>query len=177
MTPVERLLQRYRTQVGLPWAGSLSPTERVWVAVYDPSDERRLRAALPAFELATRQAGLAWHALDLTGAFAEWMAAHPYREAYFAEPELLAGSLGAFEDALALRVRQTLEAAEPGSVVGVLGSGSLYGLTRVSRLIEQASPALQGRMLLLFPGRVEGHNYRMFGARDGWNYHSIPLTP
>ncbi|WP_027460517.1 BREX protein BrxB domain-containing protein [Deinococcus murrayi] len=177
MTAVERLLQRYRAQLALPWSGSLSPTERVWVAVYDPADERRLRAALPSFELATRQAGWTWHALDLTAAFAEWMAAHPYREAYFAEPELLAGSLSAFEEALALRVRQTLEAAEPRSVVGVVGAGSLYGLTRVSRLMERTSPALRGRMLLFFPGRVEGHNYRMFGARDGWNYHSIPLTP
>lgn len=177
MTPVERLLGRYRAQVGLPWAGHLSPTERVWVAVYDPADERRLRAALPAFELATRQAGHDWHALDLTGAFAGWMQDHPYREAYFAEPEMLAGSLGAFEDVLATRVREALAGAAPGSVFSVLGTGGLYGLTRVSRLIERASPALQGRMLLFFPGHVEGHNYRLLNARDGWNYHSIPLTP
>lgn len=176
MTQIERLLQRYRTQVTLPWARHLSPTERVWVAVYDPTEERRLRASLHEFELATRQAGHPWHTVDLTTAFADWMNAHPYRDDYFAEPELLMGGFSAFEDALDEQVTRALQCAEPDSVVGVVGTGSLYGLTRISRLIERVSPALSGRMLLFFPGSVEGHNYRLLNARDGWNYHSIPLT-
>ena len=33
-----------------------------------------------------------------------------------------------------------------------------------------------GRLLVFFPGEVEGNNYRLLDARDGWNYLATPIT-
>jgi hypothetical protein len=32
-----------------------------------------------------------------------------------------------------------------------------------------------GRLLVFFPGQREGNNYRLFDARDGWNYLALPI--
>ncbi|UQN08794.1 BREX protein BrxB domain-containing protein [Deinococcus sp. QL22] len=177
MSPAQQLLQRYRSHLELRWPPHLSATERVWIAVYDPEEERRMRAALPEFALVTEAAGVQWAHVDLTDAFAQWMNAHPYRDDYFREPELLSSTLPEFEEQLLEQLRTTLTALPPRSVVGVTGAGALFGLTRISKVIERAAPALQGRMLLFFPGSLDGHNYRLFNARDGWNYHSVALVP
>lgn len=177
MNPAAQLLQKYRAHLDLRWPQHLSATERVWIAVYNPEDERRMQAALPEFGLTTEAAGVQWAHVDLTASFAEWMNAHPYREAYFREPELLASTLPDFEEQLIGSLSNVLASQPERSVVGVTGAGALFGLTRISRVIERASPALRGRMLLFFPGSLDGHNYRLLNARDGWNYHSVPLVP
>lgn len=177
MNVPQALLARYRSHLSLPWPTYLSATERVWIAVYDPSEERRVRATLGEFALATDALGITWAQVDLTAAFAEWIGAHPYRDAYFHEPHLLGSALVDFEDALQARLTATLGSVPERSVVGVVGAGALLGLTRISRVIERAAPHLRGRMLLLFPGSLDGHNYRLLNARDGWNYHSVPLLP
>lgn len=177
MSQTLRLLEKYRQQLALPSGAYLSATERVWMAVYDPEEERRVRAHLREFELATLQADLEWRQLDLTSLFSGWMAEHRYRDMYFQEPELLPGVLGSFEETLLTFMRGGMEDLTPQSVVAVTGAGSLFGLTRISRLVEGVAPALPGRMLLFFPGVLEGHNYRLLNARDGWNYHSVPLIP
>ena len=35
---------------------------------------------------------------------------------------------------------------------------------------------IQGRLLVFFPGVYEQDNYRLLDARDGWNYHAVPIT-
>jgi hypothetical protein len=35
---------------------------------------------------------------------------------------------------------------------------------------------VNGRMLVFFPGEVDGNNYRLLGAKDGWNYLATPIT-
>ena len=47
MSYVEDLLEEYRTFVALPWQQNLAPDQRVWMAVYPPEHERRIRLHLP----------------------------------------------------------------------------------------------------------------------------------
>ncbi|TSA82148.1 DUF1788 domain-containing protein [Deinococcus detaillensis] len=177
MNVSKQLLQKYRTHLELRWPQYLSATERVWIAVYDPEEERRMRAAVPEFGLVTEEVGVQWAQIDLTHAFAQWMNAHPYREEYFREPDLLSATLTDFEDHLFEDLQAALAPLPQRSVACVTGASALFGLTRISKVIERAAPALQGRMLLFFPGSLDGHNYRLLNARDGWNYHSVPLVP
>ena len=74
MNRLEALRTSYARYVSLPWDRSLPGQQRVWFAVYDPADERRLRLRLANFEVATKEAGHTWRSCDLTDAFARWMA-------------------------------------------------------------------------------------------------------
>ncbi|WP_135229997.1 BREX protein BrxB domain-containing protein [Deinococcus fonticola] len=177
MSQTTQLFERYRQQLQLPQNPYLSPAERIWIAVHDPAEERRIRGNIREFALVTQQQNLEWSHFDLTPHFARWMLEHPYHEAYFAEPELLKGALQGFENVLLDALQAEMARLSPQSVLAVTGAGTLYGLTRISTVIERAAPSLRGRMLLFFPGSLEGHNYRLLNARDGWNYHSVPLLP
>ena len=57
MNRIARLLGAYEAQLGLGWDSGLHGAERTWFAVYDPADERRLRAMIGEFELATDKSG------------------------------------------------------------------------------------------------------------------------
>lgn len=175
---IEQVLTEYRNQLRLPWSRTIAGPQRVWMVVYDPELERRLRLRVEEFAIETREAGRKWELVDLTPAFAEWLAANEYREAYFAEPELLSGALGGFADALAERLQAALTSPEidDSTVVAVLGSGSLFPMARVSELLDRVSPHIRGRLLVFFPGHLEGSNYRLLDARDGWNYLAVSIT-
>jgi len=73
-------------------------------------------------------------------------------------------------------VRRGLEAADEDDVVAVSGVASLYGFMKVSRLMEMVERTIRGRLLVFFPGEYEDNNYRLLDARDGWNYHAVPIT-
>jgi hypothetical protein len=150
------------------------------MAVYAPEEERRLRLNLPDFGTATKQAGHEWDLIDISSAFEEWMAAHEYRDAYFASPSLMQPELKGFFKELVARVQAAIaEKTAPGKVIGLIGAGSLYGLgeqVKVSALIERVEGLVRGRLLVFFPGEVEGNNYRLMGAQDGWNYHAIVIS-
>lgn len=178
MSQIERLLEAYRKHMSLPWDPNLAGPQRVWFAVYDKTDERRLRLRIEDFGTATRQAGHAWTLLDLTDAFAAWMAAHEYRESYFSSPQDLLLALEDFEVSTTARLREVLEdpASDSGSVVAVLGAASLFGFMRISSLVQSVHDAIRGRLLVFFPGEYENNNYRLLDARDGWNYHAVPIT-
>ena len=79
MDEIERLARAYERFVQLPWDRSLSGAEKVWFALYDPKEERRLRMQISEFENVTRAAHHNWVHLDLTTLFATWMAAQKYR--------------------------------------------------------------------------------------------------
>ena len=89
MNRIEALVRQYEQFVSLPWERGLPPSQRVWFAVYDKQDERRLRARVGEFELAAKKAGHGWDMVNVTDIFAGWMAANDYCEDYFAEPEYL----------------------------------------------------------------------------------------
>ena len=178
MSQVENVIQNYRRFVAMPWQANLAGVEKVWFAVYDPNQERRVRLRLEEFRTATKEAGKRWRLVDLTDSFAEWMAGHRYREAYFDSPEDLDLALHNFAEAVAEQLREGLTDVDvdDDTVVAVLGVATLFGLTRASGVIENVTNAVRGRMLVFFPGHHEGSNYRLLDARDGWNYLAIPIT-
>ena len=179
---VAKLVFAYRQHLTVPWQAGLAAIQRVIFAVYDKSDELRLRANVEEFALATQQAGKQWLLLDITQAFPEWMAAQEYRDAYFESPEDLAGyqagELTEFIADLTARLKERIAAeAGPNTVVALLGVGALFGVARVSSLVEGVKDAVDGRLLVFFPGEYhpETHSYRLLDARDGWNYLAVPL--
>lgn len=179
---VSKLVSTYRQHLTVPWQGGLAAIQRVIFAVYDKTDELRLRANVEEFALVTKEAGKQWLLIDVTDAFPQWMAAQEYRDAYFEIPEDLsgyqAGELTEFVASLIdqLKVRIATEAG-PDTVVALLGAGSLFGLARVSTVVEGIKDAVPGRLLVFFPGEhhPENHTYRLLDARDGWNYLAVPL--
>lgn len=181
MNYVEELLAAYRRFVALPWQQHLAAPQRVWMAVYPPEHERRLRLHVPAFKAATNEYHHPWAIIDITTSFETWMASHDYRDAYFEDPELLETALPGFFDHVVADVRaQLADHPMPDGVVGLLGAGTLFGLgdaVKVSALLNAVSDAIAGRLLVFFPGEHEGNRYRLLDARDGWNYLAIPITP
>lgn len=178
MDRVDALLGEYRRQLALPWRPDLAGAERVWMAVYPPEMERRVRARIGDFELATREAGHDWLEHDVTTSFSKWLASQEYASAYYADPELLAPALPQYLAALHDEIAATFELpnASATSVVALAGVGSLFPMVRVSELLQRLADRIPGRLLVLFPGSFERGNYRLLDARDGWNYLAIPIT-
>ena len=179
---VQKLAAAYRAHLTVPWRMGLAAIQRVVFAVYDKADELRLRANVEEFALATQQAGKQWLLIDLTNAFPEWMMAQKYRDAYFESPEDLAGyptgELTGFVADLIARLKTSIETESgPDTVVALLGVGTLFGLARVSTVVEGIKESVTGRLLVFFPGEhhPEHHSYRLLDARDGWNYLAVPL--
>jgi hypothetical protein len=179
---VTKLAASYRRHLSAPWQSGLAAIQRVIFAVYDKADELRLRANVGEFELATQQAGKQWLLLDVTDAFPLWMATQEYRDAYFESPEDLAGyqtgELTEFVADLTAKLKTRIAAeASPDTVVALLGVGALFGLARVSSVVEGIKESVHGRLLVFFPGEhhPENHTYRLLDARDGWNYLAVPL--
>lgn len=177
MSRIEGLLKAYEEFVAQPWTKNLSGAERVWFAVYEPAQERRLLFRIPEFETGTVKAGHGWAHLDVSGFFADWMANHKYREAYFEEPAAMELALRGFANDAAAHVRQALTApgVDENTVMAISGVGALFGLVRTSTIIDQVTSAIRGRLLVFFPGRYESSQYRLLDARDGWNYLAIPI--
>ena len=177
MSEIEDLLRRYERYVKLPWDHKLAGAQRVWFAQYDPNQERRLRLRIGAFQVATTDAGHKWRLVDITDAFAEWMANHDYRDEYFEQPEAMGLALADFSDHVAERVGRALSQpdVDQDTVVALLGLASLFGLMRVSELIAKVDSEIRGRLLAFFPGQRDGSNWRLLNARDGWNYHAVPI--
>jgi hypothetical protein len=171
---VDDLIANYERFVQLRWPSNLAPAQRVWMAVYAPEEERRLLLNLPEFATASKKAGYEWELIDISQEFECWMASHEYREAYFANPNLMQPELVGFFEQLVADVREEIAVkATPRTIVGLVGAASLFGLgdhVKVSALIERVQDQILGRLLVFFPGEVEGNSYRLLGARDGWNY-------
>ena len=179
MGRIDRLAERYKRYISLPWEKDLAGPQRMVFVVYDKTDERRLRARTTLFELATKDAGRRWIECDLTDAFAEWMAGVEYRESYFESPEDLDLKLEEeFLEHVASRVRRVLAVPESdeGSVVALFGIASLFGFIRVSEVMRAVERDVRGRMVVFFPGEYVDNNYRLLDARDGWNYLAVPVT-
>jgi hypothetical protein len=177
MSATDRLLSNYSRQVRLPWPANVSGKQRVWLAVYPPSEERRVRARLPQFEALTLEAKHGWIAVDLTRLLPEFLTAHKYRESIFQAPQhFKAGS--ELEVRAAARVKDACsrEEADADSVVAVMGLASLFDFIRVSSLIDRVEDSVPGRLLIFFPGEYAGNVYRFMDARDGFNYMAVPIT-
>jgi len=179
MGRVEELAARYRSHIGAPWQRNLAGDQKTIFVVYPKSDERKLRARLDLFEMATTSSGHTWRLVDLTDAFAHWMANTDYRDVYFEEPDALTMKLRSdFLQHVANRLRETIvdDGVDDDTVVAVLGVACLFGLTRVSLVLKEVVKDLRGRLVVFFPGEFEDNNYRLLDARDGWNYLAVPIS-
>jgi hypothetical protein len=174
---LDRLLNNYTRQIELPWPGNLPGKQKVWFAVYPPSEERRLRARLQNFEVHTHEAGHGWLVHDLTPALATWLAAHELREEAFREPEYFT-DFADFESTVTQGIRTVLESPEatPNTVVALLGLATLFDTIRISNLVENLEDHVRGRLLVFFPGEHHGNHYRFMNAREGFNYMARPIT-
>jgi hypothetical protein len=176
---IEELVSRYRSHIEAPWQRNLAGDQKAIFVVYPKTDERKLRARLELFEMATTSTGHGWWGVDLTDSFARWMAGTDYRDIYFEEPDTLAMKLrSGFVQYVALRLRDALTAYEvdENTVVAVLGVACLFGFSRVSVVLKDVVEDVRGRLVVFFPGEYEDNNYRLLDARDGWNYLAVPIT-
>lgn len=178
MSEVEELIKSYQRFITVPWKTNTSGAEKVMFAVYNPSQERRLRLRVPEFRIATQNAGYKWFEVDVSTSFSHWMASHRYREAYFEDPDDMDMALESFTEYVASLLNEALtnSDADEKTVVAVIGVATLFGLTKVSDVLERITSDIQGRLLVFFPGRHEGSTYRLLDARDGWNYLAVPIT-
>ncbi len=179
MGRIEDLAARFRGHIGAPWQRNLAGDQKAIFVVYPKTDERKLRARLELFEIATTSTGHRWRLLDLTDTFARWMASTNYRELYFEEPETLTMKLRSdFVQYTAGRLRAALmaEGTDEETVVAVQGVACLFGFTLVSLILKEVVNDIRGRLVVFFPGDYEDNNYRLLDARDGWNYLAVPIT-
>lgn len=178
MGRVEELAERFGRHMQLPLSVTGVAAERVLIVVYDKELERVLRERFGEFQNCAEAAGRVFRRIDCTGMFAEWMASLEYRDAYFEEPEHLSPKVeGDFKKAVVEKLRQSLQGCDAKTVVAVTGTASLYGFVRLSEVIREVEPFVQGCLAVFFPGTKDSNNYRLLDARDGWNYlaHSISL--
>jgi len=181
MSRIETLKRNYQRICSMPWDRNIAGSQRVWFAVYDKEDERKLRLRVGLFEEATHAAGHQWRHCDLTDAFANWLTSPPYSdyaESYFESPKRLGSApLEAFKKHIADQIIDPLENTEQPAetVVAVSGIGSVFGFLRVSEVLPLVEPHIEGRLLVFFPGVYEQDNYRLLDARDGWNYRAVPI--
>jgi len=179
MSHMSDLLAEYRSHLELPWGDAVAHRQRVWMVVYPPEQERRLRIRLGEFELATKKSGHGWSLLDLEGVFEAWLSDHKYREQYLNDPTLLVPAMERFANHLVKLLTAKLGEVTENDVVAVAGVSSLFGLgsaVRVSGLVDAVQSAIKGRLLVFFPGRVDGNNFRLLDARDGWNYLAVVIS-
>jgi hypothetical protein len=175
MNAIDRLANNYTRQLNLPWPQNIAGKQRVWFAVYPPSEERRIRAKMPHFEAITLESKHGWALVDLTPLLPEWIGKHEYREGIFAEPQHLEAN-----DELEIRasqmVREVCARHDSASVVALAGLSSLFDFMRVSTLIDRVEDSISGRLLVFFPGEYQRNIYRFMDARDGFNYMALPIT-
>lgn len=182
MSRIDLLKKNYQRICEMPWDRNIAGSQRVWLVVYDKEDERKLRLRLGLFEEATGQARRKWEAIDLTDAFPRWLCNSDnagFMDGYFESPELLDEAvLSDLKQDVAARIKSVLRVLpDPdNTVIALYGIASLFGFMKVSELIPLIEGELKGRLLVFFPGVYEQNNYRLLDARDGWNYHAVPIT-
>jgi hypothetical protein len=182
MNRIDLLKKNYQRLCEYSWDRNVAGPQRVWLAVYDKEDERKLRLRLGLFEEATHQTGNKWKAIDLTDAFANWMCRPDnanFAESYFESPELLDEAvLAEMRHSVVTQIQSTLATLpDPdNTVLALYGVASMFGLLRISEILPMVENDIKGRLLVFFPGVYEQNNYRLLDARDGWNYHAVPIT-
>jgi hypothetical protein len=182
MNRIDLLKKNYQRLCEYSWDRNVAGAQRVWLAVYDKEDERKLRLRLGLFEEATHHTGHKWMPIDLTDAFATWMCGPDnasFAESYFESPELLDEAvLADMKQLVVTRIRSALVALpDPDNTVLALhGVASLFGFLKISEILPMVEGDVKGRLLVFFPGVYEQNNYRLLDARDGWNYHAVPIT-
>ncbi len=177
MNTFDDILSAYHKQVQLPWAADTPPAGRIWIVWYDKSMQRRFTGRIGEFEHATLKAGYGWRYVSLAAWFGEWISQHEFFDALVEQPKELRGLLPEIEDEAVNVLRRALLDCSENDVLAVDGCGSLFGVARVSTLISRIADFVPGRLMIGFPGKHTAGVYRLLDARDGWNYHAIPIPP
>ena len=177
MNSFDDILGAYARQIQLPWADDTPPAGRVWIVWFEKALQRRFTGRLGEFQHATVKAGHGWRQLNLSPWFGNWIARHEFFEALVQQPKELRGILPDIEEELIKTLKGELKNCSVNDVLAVDGCGSLFGIGRISTLISRIADAIPGRLLIGFPGKHAGGVYRLLDARDGWNYHAIPIPP
>ena len=176
MSQLPQLVQAYETHIALPWKKDLAGAQKVIMLVYPREEERSLRHLhLQNIATTTQNSGHGWFHLDWTHAISRFLVATGYSDAYFAEPELIEGLEKELVSHLADHLEAQLRAAGPEDVVALSGITELFGYCRLSEVIGKCETHIRGRLLIFFPGEYQNNNYRLLGARDGWDYHALPI--
>lgn len=176
MGRIEDLAEKYARHIATPWQRTIAGSQRVIMLVYDKERERTLRERKGLFEEATRAAKHEWREADVTAAFARWLGGDEYAESYFEYPEDLTIRLEEeFPRVVADEIRSVLAQSGEETVVALFGVGSLFGLTRVSKVLNLVERDIQGRLLVFYPGQFENNKYRLLDATDGFNYMAVPI--
>jgi hypothetical protein len=178
MSKIDQLASAFGNHIGVGWPSGSSGAQRVIMIVYDPNEERTLRKKIELFAHEAASHQYAWHCIDLTSAFAGWLGTHRYREGYFEEPEMLAaGANERFAQHAAEALVRALQrpAHTDREIVGLIGAGALFGVVSLSDVITRVEHAIKGRLAIFFPGRSRDGRYRLLDARDGWDYHAVPI--
>ena len=179
MSRIQQLAKIYGQHIATAWQRTVADSQRVIMIVYDKEIERDILAHKDEFEIATKQANHDWFEVNVAPAFAEWIAAAEYRDAYFESPDDLQLKLESeFTGFVADKIRAVLSRSDvsDSSVVAVFGVAALFAFTRVSQVLKLVEPSIRGRLVIFFPGQYEQNNYRLLDARDGWNYLAVPIT-
>lgn len=179
MSRIEELAEKYSQHIRTPWSRNVAGAQRVIMVVYDKDLERTLGARKELFEIATCDAQHGWCELDLSSAFSSWVAQDDYRDAYFESPDDLRLKLDSeFSNHVAGLLRNAISAPDmnDNSVLAVYGLGTLFGFTSISQVIKLIEPEISGRLVLFFPGQIDGNNFRLLDARDGWNYMAVVIS-
>jgi len=173
----DNILAAYQRQVQLPWANDVPPVGRVWIVWYEKTLQRRFTGRLGEFEQATLKAGHGWREISLSRWFGQWIVRHELFGPLVEHPKELRSLLPEIENALVSEMKQALSACSPNDVLAVDGCGALFGIIRVSTLIGKIADWVPGRLVIGFQGQHSCNVYRLLDARDGWNYHAIPIPP
>ena len=178
MSRIKRLIQSYGKYISVPWRDDAAAAQRVIFCVYNENEERRLRAKVEEFEIATQEADHEWALFDLTDTFAIWLASQKYAKSYFQNPHLLSTLLPKYLTFITDEFETFLQEKDAGanSVVAIQGVGSLFGFLKVKEVVDKLAPLVAGRLLVFFPGSHENNNYRLLDGYDGWNYLAVPIT-
>jgi hypothetical protein len=184
MSRLDQLVQSYRRHAAIPLRHNLTVAERTWFVVYSPEEERRLRSRLAEFEIATKDCGLLWQEIDLTGSFTRWLDCFEdaeERDASLATPAIVEDYADpGFRDYL-IQMIQLAVAAVPANdshrtVFAITGLMELYDFIHISTVMDAVGKKVGGVLLLFFPGEREENSYRFLGARTGWDYLATPIT-
>jgi hypothetical protein len=183
MSYAQTILDKLKAHLALPWPENVSGQERVLMAVYPPSEERRIRRFIDsgefAAEIRTLQHG--WSSIDLSATFSQWLAAHENGERLLQRPSRLwddKGNVKGLEEFLVERIVQASAKDDANTVFALVGCGGLFGLFSVSQLIGKVCEKVPGRIVAFFPGEhdAEHNSYRLLGAKDGWGYLATTIT-
>ena len=182
MSRFELLLERYKAHLAMPLREGLPLSQRVWMLVYSPDDDRRMINRIGEFEIATKDSNLNWIRVDVTGAFADWMDTFDSEEraACLNDPEVIEEYANpGFRDYLCDVLDKTRKTV-PGdkvdqTVFALTGLMELYDFIHVSTVIDALDTSFKGILLIFFPGEREGNTYKFLGARTGWDYLAVPI--